>query len=332
MLRRLRNVAAMPLIVAAFLGGCAQSESPKVAVDASPPLAVFGSTATVEIAPVLLAARYQFGHGGAVRNGGIGNLVGVVRDGGFGGSGVADVATHAETQALRYSVANPGVRIILTVTEGHYRIVARRSAGISRVSDLKGKRIATLATTSSGYFLARMLEREGLSFADVVPVRISPLEDIAGAIERREVDAVAMWEPFAGNAMRVLGDDAIEFPGRGVYRELFNLNSTAANLADPAKRKRIVRFVRAVIDVSKTLKTAPDAGQALVAATSGFSPGEVSRSWPYLSFPASLSDDLLDTLVEEEKWLAQQERREPRSREILSGLIDRSIYEEAIAL
>ncbi len=76
--------------------------------------------------------------------GGIPNLVGEPAIGGFGEPGVADVATHAETQALRYSTRNPDLRIILTVTQGLYRIVARRSAGIEKVADLKGKRIATI--------------------------------------------------------------------------------------------------------------------------------------------------------------------------------------------
>ena len=46
----------------------------------------------------------------------------------------------------------PGLRIILTVSEGYYRIVARRSAGISSLADLKGKRIATFPSTSSAYY------------------------------------------------------------------------------------------------------------------------------------------------------------------------------------
>lgn len=309
-----------------LLAGCVASKS------VTTPLAVRGSTETVEIAPVLLAERHHYPEGAVVRPGGIGNLVGAARTPGFGEDGPADVATHAETQALRYSVKHPDIRIILTVAEGHYRIVARRSAGIARIADLRGKRVATLATTSAGYFLGRMLALDGLTFADVEPVRISPIADMAKALERREVDAVAIWEPFSDNAARLLGDDRVEFSGRGVYRELFNLNSTAANLADPEKRRRIVAFVRAIIDASAALRNDPTRAQALVAATSGFTQDEVARSWKHLDFPASLPGDLLDVLVEEEKWLSEQERRAARPRKALAQLIDGSIYEEALAL
>lgn len=316
-----RPMFAMVMLVA--LAGCAPRAGVKSTAPIAP-IAVSGSTATVEIAPVLLAARDLYPAGASVSNGGIPDL--------FGTGAPADIATHAETQALRYSIAHPEIRIILTVTEGRYRIIARRSAGIARIADLKGKRIATLATTSAGYFLARMLAQEGLSFADITPVRISPLEGIVPALERREVDAVAIWEPHGGNAARVLGDDIVIFPGDGVYRELFNLNTTAANLADPAKRRRITEFVRAVITASARIRRDPAPAQALVAATAGFGAVEIAGAWPTLSFPAALPADLLDELVAEEQWLAKQDKRPPRSREALARLIDASIYSDALAM
>ena len=102
--------------------------------------------------------------------GGIPNLVGEAGAQGFATPGVADVATNAETQLLRFSVRHPDLRIIFNVTEGLYRIVARRSSGIRSIADLKGKRVATIEPTSAGYFLHRMLATQGLSFDDITAV------------------------------------------------------------------------------------------------------------------------------------------------------------------
>ncbi|MCM8732252.1 ABC transporter substrate-binding protein [Hephaestia sp. GCM10023244] len=324
---RLRRIAVVSIVLA-LVAGCAAPGAHRAA-DGVAPLAVYGSTATVEIAPVLLAARDYYPAGAIVANGGIANLVGAAPVPGLGDGGVADIATHAETQALRYSVAHPDLRIILTVAEGHYRIVARRSAGIARLADLKGKQIAALATTSSGYFVARMLAGAGLSVEDVDLVRITPIAAMPGALARGEVDAVAIWEPHGVNAERALGDDVAIFEGRGVYRELFNLNTTAAHLADPAMRRRIVAYVRAVLEASDALRRDPAVAQALVGDRGGFTPDELARSWPYLSFPAALPDDLLDVLVAEEQWLAAQDGRSPRPRAALATLIDTSVYAEA---
>jgi len=305
---------------------------PARAQDNPGPIAIHGNKQTFEIAPVLLAAEEFYPGEATVKMGGIPNLVGEPIVPGFGEEGVADVATHAETQALRYSVRHPNLRIILNVSEGLYRIVARRSAGIASVADLKGKRLATIAATSSGYFLQRMLERAGLGFDDITAVPITPLSGMTEALVKGDVDAVVIWEPESENSAQALGDDLIEFHGEGVYRELFNLNTTAENLADPAKRAKIVRFVYAILFASDAIETDPAKAQALVEQTGGFSAEDVRDSWRHHRFTADIPADLLDVLEQEEMWLAARDDRPARSREQLATLIDTSVFDEAVAL
>src|SRR5690348_14352920 len=77
--------------------------------------------------------------------------------------GDVDAATGSETQALLNSVAEPGIRIILTLAEARYRIIARRSSGIRKVEDLRGKKVAATVNTSSLYFLREILRKEGMT-------------------------------------------------------------------------------------------------------------------------------------------------------------------------
>jgi len=305
---------------------------PAQAQESPGPIAVHGNVQTFEIAPVLLAAEAHYPGEATVKMGGIPNLVGEPIVPGFGEEGVADVATHAETQALRYSVRHPNLRIILNVTEGLYRIVARRSAGIASVADLKGKRVATIAQTSSGYFLHRMLAREGLSFDDITAVPITPLSGMTEALAKGEVDAVVIWEPESENSARALGSDLVEFHGEGVYTERFNLNTTAANLADPAKRAKIVAFVRALIAANSALWDDPAEAKRLVSERGGFPLDQVEASWKHHRFNATPLPDMLDVLELEEQWLAARDNRPARTRDELATLIDWSVYEEAIGL
>jgi NitT/TauT family transport system substrate-binding protein len=297
------------------------------AQSASTPLVIYGAKMAVELGPIHLAVRRLYPAGTVIHNGGVVNLVGKDR--------MADVASNAETQTLRQSVDEPGMRVILTVAEGHYRIVARRSAGISRVADLKGKRIAAFPLTSSGYFLFKMLAREGLTLSDVRLATLR-LDDIAPAIEKRDIDAAAVWEPDSMNSFRALGADAVEFSGKGVFRELYNLNTTAAVLADPTKRRQVVFLVRAIMDATADMNRNPAvAAEAhAMVATSGdlYTVDEVAQSWPQVAFVACFPTDMLDVFVEEEVWLAAQQKRPARSREQLAQLIDRSVYDEARAL
>ncbi|MCW2393296.1 NitT/TauT family transport system substrate-binding protein [Sphingobium sp. B11D3A] len=330
-MRTIRNSLAMAAMLAA---GALLPASATARDEGKPgPIAVYGNIQTFEIAPVLLAAKTFYPDAATVKMGGIPNLVGEPIIAGFGEEGVADVATHAETQALRYSVKHPNLRIILQVTEGHYRIVARKSAGIASVADLKGKRVASIPQTSSGYFFHKMLAQAGLSYDDIEVVRTpGPLSEMTKALAERRVDAVIIWEPESENSARALGNDLIEFSGDGVYAEQFNLNSTAENLADPVKRKQIVRFVRAVIDAAAALRKDPAAAQALVVERGGHSVEEVQTAWKHHAFNADYPADLLDIMTEEEQWLAERDKRPARSRAQLATLIDRSVYEEALAL
>jgi NitT/TauT family transport system substrate-binding protein len=299
---------------------------------ADAPLQVYGNLQTIELAPVLYAADEFNADPVEVKMGGIPNLVGEAGAQGFASPGVADLATNAETQLLRFSVRHPDLRIIFNVTEGLYRVVARRSSGIASIADLKGKRVATIEPTSAGYFLHRMLATQGLSFDDITAVPMTPLSNMTEALRKGEVDAVAIWEPEGVNSELVLGDDAIVFEGNGVYAELFNLNTTAGALADPVKRARIVRFVRAIIDANAEMKEHPDKAQQLSVEAGGFSLEDVKESWEHHAFNAKPLPQTLDVLVLQEQWLARRENRTPRTREQLATLIDTSVYQEALAL
>lgn len=285
-------------------------------------LKIYGNTTTIELAPVLLAAQDLYGDTTAVANGGIPDLF---------DADAADVATNAETQALRQSVDHPDLRTILTVSEGFYRLVARRSAGIAAVADLRGKRITTAPNTSSAYYLHKLLGTAGLTTADVTVVPITPLSGMTPALVNREVDAVTIWEPEIERAMQALGADAIEFQPRPLYREIFGLHTTAAKLADPAKRREIVAFVRAVVRASERIRARPAEVWPLVAERTGYEPALIEKVWHHEGYPGALVPDLLDVMVEEDVFLAPERGRAPRGRAELALLIDASVLREALA-
>ena len=283
------------------------------------PLRAAGNMTTIELSPLLVAAEKGYPGEIHVFNGGIPAIV----------NGTADVATNAETQLLRQSVDDPDLRVIFTVAEGLYRIVARKSAGIHKIADLKGKRITTPPNTSAHYFLVKMLATEHLSETDVTLVKIDPLTGMSAALKEGRVDAVSVWEPESERAIAAAGKDAIVLQGRGVYRELFNLNTSAKVLADPAKRRAVVELLRSLIASSKQLRENPRQYWPLISAGLHYTQETVSKSWPNLRYAGGLAPDLLDVMTEEEVWVAKERNRAPRNRAQLAGLIDRSLLEDA---
>jgi len=304
------------------------------AQEAVPALKLHGFLESLEIAPVLLAADSHYPAGISLKRGGIQNLYGTVSPA-YGDAGTADVATNAETQLLRYSLAHPELRVIMTVTEERYRIVARRSAGILQLRDLKGKRVGTLANTSAAYFLERMLGSVGLKPSDVVAVGNIDLPELSAALVDGRIDALAMWSPESEEAEIALGKDAVAFDGEGIYREIFNLNTTAQALADTDKRAAIKELLRALVAARTAMLRDPRPAQSLVvqrmaAYPPAYPQAVVAASWPQHHYVTGKVPDLLDLMVEEEQWLARIDARMPRSRDALARLIDYSLLDEIL--
>ena len=284
------------------------------------PLRVAGNMTTIELSPLLVAADKIYAGEISVINGGIPAIM----------SGMVDVATNAETQLLRQSVDDPDLRVIFTVAESFYRIVARKSAGIRRIADLKGKRITTPRNTSAHYYLVKMLATVHLSETDVTLVNINPVTEMSTALKEGRVDAVAMWEPEAERAIAAVGSDAIVIQDRRVYRELFNLNTSAKVLADSAKRRAIVALLRSLIASSAEIRQRPRQYWPLIASKLNYTPETIAKSWPDLRFAGGLVPDLLDVMAEEEVWVAKERNRTRRTRSQLTVLIDQSLLDEAM--
>jgi sulfonate transport system substrate-binding protein len=243
--------------------------------------------------------------------------------------GNVDAATGSETQMLLNSIAEPGIRIILTLAEARYRIIARRSAGIRRVEDLRGKKVGATVNTSAQYFLREMLRKAGLRLdADVRFVNLEG-PDMPAALKRGDVDAVAIWEPHAQNSLEALGSDAMVLENSSVYRERFNLNTTTKVLQDPDKRRALVDFLRAILRASDRARSHASETQTQLAPFINTPAATIARVWNQYRFPANLAGDLPEVLGNVEIFVAAVQYRGFRARASLATFIDPSVLTAA---
>lgn len=237
-------------------------------------------------------------------------------------SGAVDAATGSETQALLNSVVQPDLRIILTLAECRYRLVARHSAGIRKIAGLHGKRVGTTRNTSAEYFLSRMLGTARLTESDIRLVALEG-EAMPAALAQQQLDAIAIWEPHAQNAIDRLGRDAVVLENPFVYRERFNLNTTARVLSDPDKRRALTNLVRAVVRVSSHLENSPRDLIPVLAKAIATPEPVISKVWGHFRFPAALDEPRLRLVLEAmEPWAAAISQRHPRPQAALAALID----------
>jgi taurine transport system substrate-binding protein len=89
-------------------------------------------------------------------------------------------------------------------------IVARKGAGLAKVEDLKGKKVAAVVGTST-FFDIRALTLKGYGFdiqKETQLVTATAPPDMVTLLGKGEVDAIIAWQPIT---------DAVVFRGEGVY-------------------------------------------------------------------------------------------------------------------
>ncbi|HSE92547.1 MAG TPA: ABC transporter substrate-binding protein [Methylomirabilota bacterium] len=89
-------------------------------------------------------------------------------------------------------------------------VIARKDAGLARVEDLKGRKVAAIVGTST-FFDIRALTLKGYGFdlqkdAQIVTATSPP--DMVTLLGKKEVDAIIAWQPIT---------DSVVLRGEGVY-------------------------------------------------------------------------------------------------------------------
>ena len=89
-------------------------------------------------------------------------------------------------------------------------IVARKDAGLAKVEDLKGRKVAAIVGTST-FFDIRALTLKGYGFdlqKDTQLVTATSPPDMVTMLGKKDVDAIIAWQPIT---------DSVVFRGEGVY-------------------------------------------------------------------------------------------------------------------
>lgn len=291
-------------------------------------LKIAGSFNVLEYNPLLIATQDYYKGNAQVVNGGVADL--------FGSSNI-DLAGNAETQALRQYANHKNLRIIYTVVEVAYRLVASKKAGIASLADLKGKKIGTIPSTSAAYFVQRYLSTAGgLAESDYSVVsggncNSAPCGSgtLPYMLAHGSVAAVGMWEPTLELAIEALGSDAVVFQNKTVYQEVYNLYTTAEKLQNASTRKDIVAYLRALDQTAHLFTNQSATVIPRVAKTMNMNEAVVKAVWPVHDWSGGLASNLLDVLVPEDQWVAKVDRRSPISRDVLATMIDSSVLAEA---
>lgn len=218
--------------------------------------------------------------------------------------GTADLATCSETVVMVNSFQRRDYDVIATfvTSDDDVKVVTRGDAGIARPEQLVGKRIGTVTGASSHYYLDTLLILNGVDPKTVQLRHLQP-EATAEALRKGEVDAIAIWEPYAFNALRsVSGAKAL--PKSGSYVETFNL--IAHTKLKGVRDDELIKLLRALDRAEQFINTEPAKAQAILRDRLHVEQAFIDWMWPRFNYRLTLGQALLVTLESEARWARRE--------------------------
>ena len=127
-------------------------------------------------------------------------------------AGRAALATVADIPIMFAVTKGQPVSIVATIStvERDPGIIGRKDKGVLTLASLNGKRIGVTLGTSGHFVLDAFLIRQKLSTDDVTLRDLQP-QELADALLKGDVDAVATWEPYLGSLRTQLGANGMIF-------------------------------------------------------------------------------------------------------------------------
>lgn len=224
--------------------------------------------------------------------------------------GAVDVANGGDVPTSAAALKNPNLRIIADGSRwAEGRFVARRSAGITSIPDLAGRKIAVPLGSSAHYFATKFL---GEADVEAELVQTGPAE-IPTAIGNRSVDVVAVFQPALAKAVAEVGDDAVELQGPEKYSQ-HSLYLTNADTLD-SHQAALSKFLAAVKKADAPLTDRDPEALAAVAEATGLDQQLIDGVAAEFEFSTQLGPELPADLADRARW-AQSVGRVPQDAQI----------------
>lgn len=305
---------------AALMSACAPTEGPAPAVKRLPLTLGIGKEP-------LSALVYVADHEDLFAANGL-DLTLIEYDGGSAAAcqallaGDVDVALCTDTLVVIGALGGTPVTVVATVARdpNDISVLARKSAGITAPSDLRGKRIGVQPGTAAAFFVHSYLTLNGMSHEDV-SISSGTHAEIAGSLVAGDLDAAAVREPFSTDVARALGDDLVVLEEPGLYTKTANLCTDPDTSVETGT---LTRLIRALVQ-AEGLMSGERSGELrqAVAERIGSDPRTLS---PVVYEPGSVSlrQALLLNLEDQARWaIAHDVVADPRPFDALT-LLDAS--------
>ncbi len=218
--------------------------------------------------------------------------------------GTADLATSSEAVVMFNSFQRKDFAILATFvsSDDDVKMVVRQGKSILHPRQLAGKRVGTVVGAASHYFLETFLVLNGVDPKTVHEQNLQP-EVMTEALNKGDVDAIAIWEPFPFKALAAVPDAKI-LPKMGVYRLTFNLIVHKKHIG--TRDEELVKILRALERAELFISSQPAKAQAILRDKLKLDQHFIDWIWPRYTYRLTLDQALLMTMEGEARWARQR--------------------------
>jgi NitT/TauT family transport system substrate-binding protein len=220
-------------------------------------------------------------------------------------AGQAEAMNGGEGPFSYLSFFEHSLKIIAQTEENpELSFIARRDKGISSERDIKGKTVGYLPGTVSYLYLARLLDKLGLSANDLRLVALQP-PAMPQALKGGVIDAFVMWEPWNDQALQELGDQAVSLRDPSLYNYRCAIMVTSAFAQ--AHPEQVKGLLRALLKAESYIYAQPAKAKAFLAQAIPLDLAVIEKNWPNFEFKIKLDQSLVALMADNTKLIKRDD-------------------------
>lgn len=215
-------------------------------------------------------------------------------------TGEVDMAIGAEFPFVKQNFQGSRLKTIASIAKVDVlELIARKDRGISKPSDLKGKRVALIKGSQLEFCLDRFMIRNRLTLKDIEILNLLP-PAIEKSILEGAADAMVFREPMTGRVKAGLGDNWISWWIQDQQKVFWIIACKDAYVSQ--QPKTIKRFLLAIRKAELFYMNNPQKTIDIIIKRGNLEPERFKRMLPKIEYKLSLEKELLIAMEDEARW------------------------------
>ncbi len=219
-------------------------------------------------------------------------------------NGEVNIATATEFVVAQNALANQSLQAFASIDKFlQIYVIGNENQGITKISDLSGKKVGLTLKTASEFYLGRFLELNNINPDQINLVNVPPAQ-VEEALANGTVDAVVAWQPYVGEIENRMGNNSIIMwdaqSGQVAFDCAISKSNWIANNPDLVRRclKSLAQAEQYTINHASEAKV-------IVQNRLNLTAEYIGAVWGQYRFSLSLDQSLIVAMQDESRWLIQ---------------------------